>query len=387
MTGGSVPRVLQIGKFYPPSMGGMETHLHALCGELKRHFTVNVLVANRGHCFRQEIVEGVAVTRLGRLFSVKSTPICPRIIREIRDTSADLIHIHLPNPVAVVAYLLSGRRGRLVVTWHSDVVRQRILADVLAPIHNRLLEGCSVCIATSPNYLEGSAMLRRHRARSRVIPYGIALERFSSVDLAPSAAIRERYPGPLVLAVGRLVYYKGFEYLLRAMCHVRATLLIVGEGPLRLKLESDARALGIADRVFLLGEIQNENTTPYYQAADVFVLPSIARSEAFGIVQLEAMACSRPVVNTFLDSGVPFVSLDGLTGFTVPPRDSVSLAAAINRLLGDPEMCARYGAEGARRVRAEFTVSRMADRVMEVYEEALQSSTGSGPIGQIPLGS
>jgi rhamnosyl/mannosyltransferase len=174
------------------------------------------------------------------------------------------------------------------------------------------------------------------------------------------------------LAVGRLVYYKGFEYLLRAMCHVRGTLLIVGEGPLRRKLESDARALGVSDRVFLVGEIQNDKTTPYYQAADVFVLPSIARSEAFGIVQLEAMASAKPVVNTLLDSGVPFVSLDGVTGFTVPPRDAMSLAAAINRLLEDPELCARYGAEGARRVRNEFNVTRMVDRVIEVYEESLQ---------------
>jgi rhamnosyl/mannosyltransferase len=177
-----------------------------------------------------------------------------------------------------------------------------------------------------------------------------------------------------VLAVGRLIYYKGFEYLVRAMKQVIGKLVIIGDGPLRSYLERDAHAIGIRDRVFFAGEIQNDSITPYYHAADVFVLPSVARSEAFGIVQLEAMACGKPVVNTQLESGVPFVSVDGVTGITVMPRKSELLATAINCLLDEPQLRARFGEAATRRVRDEFSVEKMASRTLEVYNEALESS-------------
>ena len=143
-----------------------------------------------------------------------------------------------------------------------------------------------------------------------------------------------------------------------------------------------------------LGEIQNEQITPYYHASDVFALPSIARSEAFGIVQLEAMACGVPVVNTNLPSGVPFVSLDGVTGLTVPPADPGALAAALNLLLDQPERRAQYGEAAKRRVGLEFTVEVMTRRVLDLYREVLDGpapATGRGqrsvkPTGQTTLG-
>src|SRR5205814_5952563 len=127
----------------------------------------------------------------------------------------------------------------------------------------------------------------------------------------------------------------GFEYLIEALTSVKGKLLLVGTGPLLEELAALAAARGVADRVVFLGEIQNEDVTPYYHASDVFVLPSIARSEAFGIVQIEAMAAGKPVVNTDLDSGVPFVSQHDLTGLTVPPKNSAALANALNRILDD----------------------------------------------------
>jgi rhamnosyl/mannosyltransferase len=180
-----------------------------------------------------------------------------------------------------------------------------------------------------------------------------------------------------VLGVGRLIYYKGFDYLVRAMAHVDSNLLIVGDGPLRARLEEVARALGIHERVFFAGEIQNDAIAPYYHAADVFVLSSVARSEAFGIVQLEAMAAARPVVNTRIDSGVPFVSIDGVTGITVPPREPEALAAAITRLLDNPELRARYGAAATRRVREEFSLEAMASRTLDLYHDILPELAAS----------
>jgi rhamnosyl/mannosyltransferase len=361
-------------------MGGMETHLQALCGALRKSVNVRAIVASDSRTHREEVVDGVPVTRVARLFSLNSTPICPQMTRRIRATEADVVHIHLPNPTALISYLRSSHKGRLVLTWHSDIVRQKTLAMVLRTIEHIVLARSVACIATSPNYLESSPMLRAFRRRCRVVPYGISLDHFERRNTAEIAKLRAQHGPRIVLAVGRLIYYKGFEYLVRAMKQVMGKLVIVGDGPLRECLERDAHEMGIRVRIFFSGEIQNESITPFYHAADVFVLPSVARSEAFGIVQLEAMACGKPVVNTHLDSGVPFVSLDGITGITVAPCKAELLAAAINRLLDDPKLRATYGEAAARRVRDEFTVEKMARRTLEVYNEALEANGAVGSV-------
>jgi glycosyltransferase involved in cell wall biosynthesis len=206
-----------------------------------------------------------------------------------------------------------------------------------------------------------------------VIPFGVAPERFIRCDESVVRDVRQKYGPRLVLAVGRLVYYKGFEYLVQAMRSVNGRALIIGDGPLRDSLRTLAERCGVADRVTFMGERFVQDLIPYFHASDVFVLPSIARSEAFGIVQLEAMACGKPVVNTSLSSGVPFVSRDGLTGITVPPGDSQLLGNAINRLLNDNELRIRYGESARERVRQEFTLETMIDRTWRLYAEVLES--------------
>jgi rhamnosyl/mannosyltransferase len=345
--------------------------LETLSNELSGSIALTVIVANENRCTRQEKVDGIEVTRLAKLATVKSMPVCLHLATALRSVPSDIVHLHLPNPAALIAYLMSGRRGPLVLTWHSDLVRQKLLSRLLAPLHRWFVRTATRCIATSPDYVASSAILSIRRV-CHVIPYGIRPERFA----APSSAIVElrRQHGPrIVLAVGRLIYYKGFNYLLRAMTLIDGKLILIGDGPLRARLEHQAAESGLRDRVFFAGELDNSKLAPYYHAADVFVLPSVERSEAFGIVQLEAMACGKPIVNTCLPTGVPFVSIDGLTGVTVPPRDHLSLAKAITRLLDDPELRARYGAAAIRRVHAEFTAARMAARTLELYREILPS--------------
>jgi rhamnosyl/mannosyltransferase len=248
------------------------------------------------------------------------------------------------------------------------------LGPLFSPFLHRALSRASAIIATSPDYLRTSAVLARHRDHCHVIPYGIALDQFARADSNEVAEIRQRYGDRLVLSVGRLVYYKGFEYLIRAMKQVRGKLLIIGDGPLREKLRSLATELGVADKVILAGEIQNERIVSYYHASKLFALASIARSEAFGIVQIEAMAAGLPVVNTSLDSGVPFVSLHDKTGLTVPPADPDSLAAAINRLLDDPELRQSFGRAAALRARDEFSLESMTSRTLALYERVAANS-------------
>jgi glycosyltransferase involved in cell wall biosynthesis len=364
----SSPTVTHVGKFYPPRMGGIETHLQTLSNELRRSLMVNVIVANEARELRQEMVDGVAVTRLANLATVRSMPLCPQMAATLRSLRSDIVHLHLPNPAVLIAYLMSGRRGLLVLTWHSDIVRQKMLSRALMPLHRWFVRNAAQCVATSPDYIDSSPVLSVCRQHCRVIPYGIPLERFAEPRNAV-AELRRRYGPRIILAVGRLIYYKGFEYLMRAMARVNGKLILVGDGPLRLRLERYACEMGVRERVVFTGEIDNSELAPYYHAADIFVLPSVARTEAFGIVQLEAMACGKPIINTRIATGVPFVSVDGLTGITVPPRDPVSLAQAITRLLDDAALRAQYGAAAIRRVHSEFTAERMAARTLALYRE------------------
>jgi rhamnosyl/mannosyltransferase len=355
-------------------MGGMETHVRALCEELKRFVEVEVIVAGDERRTTEELLGGVKVTRAGTLLDFNAAPVCPAMARGIRAASAELVHIHLPNPTAILSYFASGHRGRLVLTYHSDIIRQKLLGKAFWPLLRRALSQAYAIIVGSPNYMETSPALQRFKDKCRVIPFGIPPEEFRRADASEVARLRELYGERVVLGVGRLVYYKGFEYLIRAMKDVRGHLLLVGDGPLREELRREAEAAGIASRVTFLYGV--EDVRPFYHAADVFALPSIARSEAFGIVQLEAMAAGLPIVNTLLDSGVTFVSPAGLTGLTVPPLDSNALAQALNSLLDNAELRARFGAAGRLRVESEFSLETMTRRTLELYADVFESKNG-----------
>jgi glycosyltransferase involved in cell wall biosynthesis len=365
--------VLHVGKFYPPHMGGIETHLQALCGALRNHADVRVIVSSEDRNTVEEMVDSVPVARLSTLITAFSTSISPGMVSRIRNSGASLVHIHLPNPAAILAYLASGHRGPLVVTYHSDTVKQKVLGRMFEPFLNAALRKSAAIIATSPNYLATSPVLQAFRDRCHVIPYGIDTAQFEQCSPDAVRSVRERLGDRLVISVGRLVYYKGFDVLIRAMADVRGKLVIVGEGPLRSELQSLAARLGVTDKVVFAGEVNNAGVMPYYHAADLFALASVARSEAFGIVQIEAMAAGLPVVNTSLDSGVPFVSLAGESGLTVPPGDAPALAAAINRLLDDQSLRQSLGQAGVRRARREFSLDTMLRRTLSLYEGVIQS--------------
>ena len=362
--------VLHIGKFYRPHLGGIETHVEALCQGLRKSMDVRVLVASNTRYHEESTIDGIPITRVHVPVTIAGAPICPGMVWHIRKKRPDIIHLHLPNPTGVLAVLASGYRGRVVVTWHSDIVRQRRLARLYLPIERILLNRCPTIVASSPAYIASSPVLREHADRCRSIPFGIDAEKFDvrQVDQALLRELRRRFGPRMILSVGRLVYYKGIQFLIQAMAKVNAKLVIIGEGPMRPSLEQEVAALGIADRVIFLGRV-HDNLTTYFHAADVFALPSCERSEAFGIVQLEAMAAGKPVINTQIDSGVPYVSLDGITGITVQPRNSAAMATALNRLFDDPELRERMGHAGRHRVQTEFNLELMVRRTMDIYEQ------------------
>jgi rhamnosyl/mannosyltransferase len=351
----------------------MESHLQDLGRELSRHgVVVSALVANDGRSDHIESDGAVRVLRCGTKANLASVQLCPTMLRRLRAESFDLLHVHWPHPFGAAIALAAVRGKPMVVTYHSDIVRQHFLAAMIQPLIQRFLGRCDAIIATSEGYLRSSPWLQRHAGRCRVVPHGIRWSPPRSADYERAERLRQEVGGPFILAVGRLIYYKGFHSLIQALSHTKARLVLVGSGPLRTALEREARLCGVADRVHFAGEVND--LLPYYLACDVFVLPSVARSEAFGIVQLEAMAAGKPVINTSIDSGVPDVSRNGETGLTVSPNDPEALAAAINQLLIDTDLRSRMGERGRQRFALEFTAHVMGARTLDIYRDVMGRS-------------
>ncbi len=266
-------RVVQLGKFYSPHKGGIETHLEILCRSLKPSVDVEAIVFNSGPSTVREEIHGVPVTRCGAPVSLAGSPISPVMAWELSKRAYDVLHLHTPNPLAAAAYVVSRkpRRHALVVSHHSDIVRQARLKQLVAPLMRRVLERADAILVASPNYLASSKELEPFQKKCTVIPYGLDLNQLLPTPEARDLAsrIRSQYRTPLILSVGRLIYYKGFEVAVEAMQHVDATLLVIGEGPLRTSLEAKARSLGVSKRVVFLGHVP--------EASLAAVLPSLRR--------------------------------------------------------------------------------------------------------------
>jgi len=364
-------KVLHIYKDYYPVLGGIENHIKMLAeGLVRRGVQAQVLVTNVGPRTSVQEIEGVPVIKAGCPFRLSSAPLSLSLYRWMVRLRPDIVHLHFPNPTGELGQLFLRRGRKCVLTYHSDIVRQRYLLRLYRPFLWRVLAEADRIIATSPNYIRSSPYLRRFADKCVVIPLGIALGAFEQVDQGRVGAIRDRYGAPLLLFVGRLRYYKGVQYLLRAMRQIEARLLIVGTGPMEGKWRALAEELALGDRVVFLGEVSDDELPLCYHACDLFVLPASHRSEAFGLVQLEAMACGRPVISTELGTGTSYVNVHGKTGLVVKPRDPQALAEAIHRLLADEPLRNRMGERGRERARA-FSKEAMIDRVVALYEELM----------------
>lgn len=367
-------RVLHVGKYYPPVPGGMERVLKLLCDRERHLVDCRVLVAHTGRTTTREVVDGVPVTRAGTLLRVGSVALGPALAIEMARAEADVTVIHEPNPVALVADAVTFRRGPLVVYFHSEVVRARWKYNAFyRPFLARVLGRASRILVASPAMRDTAAQLEGYRHKCEVVPYGIDIEALETLAAADTGVDSWRGDeAPLLLFVGRLVPYKGVDVLIRALARVKARLVVAGDGPERQTLEQLARASGVNGRVRFAGAVSDQQVAALYRACDAFVLPSVTRAEAFGMVQLEAMAFGKPVISTDLPSGVPWVNQHGVSGLVVPPGDVEALSGAIERLVGDDSLRAALGRGARTRVEQEFSADRMAARTVEVY----QSLTG-----------
>ncbi|MFP5249437.1 MAG: glycosyltransferase, partial [Acidobacteriota bacterium] len=261
--------IVQIGKFYPPHPGGIETHVQVLVTGLSQSHDVRVLAAGDATHRKIEKLDGASIVRLPTFGVLASQPLTPTLPRELMKFNPALVHVHTPNPGAAFALAVTGYRGPLVVTHHADTLGRKLLKKLTNPWVKEMMRRADRIIATSQRYLESSEELAPFRHKCAVIPLGMDYPEVPAAPDFPDAAKSFGADSRLILSVGRLVPYKGYIYLIRAMQSVNATLVLIGTGPLERDLKAAAQEYGVGDKVSFLGWI--DDLLPYYRASSLFV--------------------------------------------------------------------------------------------------------------------
>lgn len=365
-------RVLQIGKYYHPRVGGIERVLQHLCGYLREHVDVQVLCFHDRPESTTELVGGVVVHRMARWESLFSVPIAPGMYWWLREHRFDLVHLHVPNPLAELLYLLAPKGPeKLVVGYHAEPQKAEGLRRLYSPVARRVLSRADAISVASPKHRGPGTALEAYDDRVRVIPFGIDVERYAPPpgEDREATAWQERMGGPFALFVGRLVPYKGLLPLVEAVRRAGVRLAVVGSGPLFANLQQ-LRA-GQEDRVQLLGEVSDDQLPALLRAARFLVLPSLDASEAFGMVQLEAFAAGTPVLASDLATGVSWVSQHEKTGLLVPPGDVDAWTEALRRASSQDAEVEAWSRAASARAHSEFRAETFGARTLALYRELL----------------
>lgn len=370
-------RILHAYKVYRPDInGGIPEVISQLAGLSSGGDTVDILVARHKGPSRRFRADGADVTAVASLGNLMSMPISPGFPWALKRAASqcDVLALHMPFPLNDMGlYLGIPDRVAVVLHWHAEIMGRGLVMPAILPLVRRTLARADKIIVSDRTIIDGSSLLRPHAAKCMVIPFGIDVDYWSDLDELQSqqaATLRERHPR-LVVAAGRLVPYKGLPILLRAMTEVDADLIVIGEGDEREPLMRLAQELGLAGRVTFKGYLPKDAIKTHFHAAKVFVLPSISNAEAFGIVQIEAMACGLPIVNMKLPTAVPHIARNEHEGITVEPGNPGKLAAALNELISDSAKAAQLGAAARMRCKTEYARPAFLSRVRNVYSEAL----------------
>lgn len=365
-------KILHVFKDYFPVIGGIENHIKIIAEfQAQNGFDVTVLTTSPYPETTIENINSVRVIKASRIATLSSTPISISLLKWMHRLDVDITHLHFPYPVGEFAHLLFGHSLKTIITYHNDIVKQRMLLVLYKPFLLRIFKKADCILTTSPQLVKTSPILSKFSYKSKVVPYGIDISRFSNPDKVTSSKLRANYnSSPIILFVGRLRYFKGLQYLIDAMKNVNATLLIVGAGSEENTLKEKVSREGLESKIFFLGEIPNDNLPEYFDACDIFVLPSSHRSESFGIVLIEAMASGKTVISTELGTGTSFVNIHEKTGLVVPPRNPELLAKAINRLMTDDALRKKFEVNAKKRSE-EFSKEHLNERIVKIYGELL----------------
>lgn len=363
--------ILQLGKFYPIKGGVEKVAYDLMMGLSSRNDHCDLLCATvSGKGRTRQMNPHAKLIECHSWGKTAATMIAPSMITTFRRICCnyDIVHVHHPDPMAAVTLWLSGYKGKVVLHWHSDILKQRILLKLYRPLQDWLLRRADLIIGTSPVYLKESPFLKHVQDKTICLPIGVSA---IVPDEAAVEKLGQRYGGKkIVFSLGRLVPYKGFTHLIDAARYLSNdyVVLIGGTGTLRKKLEKKIRRLGLENKVMLLGRIPKNELPAYFGASKVFCLPSVQKTEAFGIVQIEAMSCGKPVVATRIPhSGVAWVNQHGVSGLNVTPGNARELAQAIQHIADDDAVYEQYAVSAKNRYHDLFTKERMIDNSLRIY--------------------
>ncbi len=358
-------KILQIGKFYP-IRGGVEKVMYDLTlGLSERGIHCDMLCATtEGHPGGIiSLNEYGKVIALPTMVKAAATTIAPQMVTKLRQIAKnyDVIHIHHPDPMACLALFLSGYKGKVILHWHSDILKQKTMLRLYSPLQNWLIRRADLILGTSPTYVDQSPFLQTVKHKIDFLPIGVPPV---EADEQRIAHIRRQYPNKrIIFTLGRLVEYKGYEYLVRAAQYLPddVIVLIGGIGPLKEQLTQLIKQLNVHEKVKLIGFVSDDDLPAYYHVAQLFVLSSIMKTEAFAIVQIEAMSCGKPVVSCHIPgSGVSWVNQDGVSGLVAEKENPQALAEALNKVLGDTNLYSNL-AEGAKKRYDEWFTHKKND--------------------------
>ncbi|MEW5760594.1 MAG: glycosyltransferase [Candidatus Thermoplasmatota archaeon] len=369
-------QILEIAKYFPPVRGGFETYAYYISLNLSR-LGHRVTVLSFGDRDILEEKEGIEVLRVRPSISISNAPFSKKFIKlgMKKGKEADVIHLQVPNPTAeIVALKISRKYGKtIVVTYTGEIIRKGFIMNSLKSLHEKtilmpLLKIAKSIIVQTPMYKNRSSILSNYESKIEIIPGGVDIKKFCPINV-------ERDDKKNIIFVGRLVGYKGIEYLLDAMKTLKgkvpnAKLNIIGRGPLEKKLKNLAEKLKL-DNVAFLGELDENEYISYLNKSNLLVLPSINREEAFGFVLLEAMACEKPVVASKV-GGIPYVVEDGETGFLVEPMNKNDIAEKILLLISNPSLAETMGKKGRERVIKMFQWEDVAKKIETNLKKALE---------------
>ena len=375
----SKPRLLEVAKAFYPVIGGVEKTVYDIATAAAPEFDVTVLAVSEDRRSSTEAFKDFTVTKVGKLAKLFSMPISLDYLPRFRELArrADIVHVHSPYPLGELALLLNPVKVPVIVTYHFDIVRQRIVAPFYNPILHAVLRRADHIVATNPNTPRSSPILKRYQDKVSAIPFGIQIEKFilSDTEKESVQTLKRGFSRPVVLFVGRLVYYKGVEHLIRAAAQVDSDFVVIGDGPLKEGLVRLAADIGVAPRIRFLEHLPRPELFAYFHASDLFVLPSVAESEGFGLVLLEAMACGKPLVTTELGTGTSWINQHGETGFVVPPRDPGALAEAIQHLVSDEGLRRKMGHAAYDRVCRVFTRREFGEAYTKLFRSLLSNAS------------
>jgi glycosyltransferase involved in cell wall biosynthesis len=370
-------KILHVAKYYHPYSGGMESVVKDLCeGLVQKGHDVTVICSHDKATNEEEHINGVRVVRVARTGVLFGQNINPGFLKKLIELSngKDLVHVHCPNPQAEAYCLGIPKDIPLVATYHSDVVRQKVLLKLYRPIFKKFLNRLQKIYVPTENHIIYSQFLPDYREKCELIPFGIREDFLATNDqnLKWAQDLRREH-GPYALFVGRLVGYKGINVLIEAAKNFKHKVLIVGTGPEKENLEKKIKKLGLGDQVKLLGKVVDPaHFVGLYHGCEMLVLPSVTPNENFGVVQLEAMACSKPVVTTDIKSGVPVVGEKGKTCLIVKPGDPVQLSNAMNMIFNNLELKVSLGKRGRERFETHFMWKNMINLQIDSYRRTTE---------------